>query len=247
MNPKDTTFSRSPVCAPKPKAALIRARSSCRLSCEVSITRSASPRTPCSSSRSAAMPSITRPPSCSGCGRRTLSNLRTRVSSLASRNTTNGRVPPPSRSPMTDFRLVENARLRTSTTAASLGTALWARRARSSMVGRRSGGRLSATNQSRSSSDFAAVLRPAPDRPVMMTISGALLAGSGGLSGLMAHLPPRSSRSWRPPPRAARFVASPAPSRRHLRSRRCGSLAAPRRPSPRFAARSRAGRLSAPR
>ena len=40
---------------------------------------------------------------------------------------------------MTDFRSVENARLRTSMTAASRGTAPLARRARSSMVGSRSG------------------------------------------------------------------------------------------------------------
>src|SRR5580693_5500636 len=73
---------------------------------------------------------------------------------------------------MADFRSVENARLRTSTTAASRGTPPLAHRARSTMVGSRSAGMLSATNQSRSSSDLAAVLRPAPDRPVMMTISG---------------------------------------------------------------------------
>src|SRR6478672_8352178 len=39
------------------------------------------------------------------------------------------------------------------------------------MVGSSPGGRLSTTNQPRSSSDLAAVDRPAPDRPVMMTIS----------------------------------------------------------------------------
>ena len=85
---------------------------------------------------------------------------------------------------MTDFRSVENARLRTSTTAASLGTAPRVRLARSTMVGSRSGGRLSATNQSRSSSDFAAVLRPAPDIPVMITISGPAFPG------VMACVPP---------------------------------------------------------
>ena len=98
-------------------------------------------------------------------------------------------MPLASRSPTTDFRSVLNARLRTSTTAAILGTVPWARRARSSIVGSRSGGRLSATNQSRSSRDFAAVLRPAPDIPVMMTISGVLLSASAGSSGLTAHLP----------------------------------------------------------
>ena len=74
---------------------------------------------------------------------------------------------------MADLRSVEKARLRMSTTAASRGTVPLARRASSAIVGSRPAGRLSATNQSRSSSDLAAVLRPAPDRPVMMTISCA--------------------------------------------------------------------------
>src|SRR6266567_9185337 len=85
-------------------------------------------------------------------------------------------MPRASSSPIADFRSLENGRLRTSTTTAILGTAPLARRARSIIVGSRSGGRLSATNQSRSSSDFAAVLLPAPDIPVMITISGARLA-----------------------------------------------------------------------
>src|SRR5262249_17445431 len=59
-----------------------------------------------------------------------------------------------------------------STTAATRGTSARARRARSSMVTSIAGGRLSATNQSRSSSALAAVERPAPDMPVIMTISG---------------------------------------------------------------------------
>src|SRR6266567_4959764 len=84
-------------------------------------------------------------------------------------------MPRASSSPIADFRSLENGRLRTSTTTAILGTAPLARRARSIIVGSRSGGRLSATNQSRSSSDFAAVLLPAPDIPVMITISGARL------------------------------------------------------------------------
>src|SRR5713101_3146578 len=84
-------------------------------------------------------------------------------------------MPRASSSPIADLRSLENGRLRTSTTTAILGTAPSARRARSTIVGSRSGGRLSATNQSRSSSDFAAVLRPAPDIPVMITISGARL------------------------------------------------------------------------
>ena len=82
-------------------------------------------------------------------------------------------MPRASSSPMADCRSVENARLRTSSTAATRGTAPIARLASSIMVGSSPGGRLSATNQSRSSSDLAAVLRPAPDIPVMITTSGA--------------------------------------------------------------------------
>ena len=73
---------------------------------------------------------------------------------------------------MADFRSVVNARLRTSVTAAIFGTAPFDRSARSTMVGSSPGGRLSTTNQPRSSSDLAAVLRPAPDMPVMITRSG---------------------------------------------------------------------------
>ena len=173
LKPNETTVIRSPESPSPAKAYRIRARSSWTFSAEVSRIRSASARSGWSSSRSAAMPSTTRPPSWSGCGRLTLSNRRTRVSSEASRNTVYGRTPRAYRSLMADFRSVENARLRTSTTAASRGTPPLARRARSAMVGSRSAGMLSATNQSRSSSDLAAVLRPAPDSPVMMTISGA--------------------------------------------------------------------------
>src|SRR5436305_10050408 len=72
---------------------------------------------------------------------------------------------------MADFRSVLNARLRTSTTAAIRLTAPFDLAARSTMVGSSPGGRLSTTNQPRSSSDLAAVDRPAPDRPVMTTMS----------------------------------------------------------------------------
>src|SRR5690242_21716422 len=72
---------------------------------------------------------------------------------------------------MADFRSVLNARLRTSTTAAIRLTAPLDRAARSTIVGSSPGGRLSTTNQPRSSRDLAAVDRPAPDRPVMMTMS----------------------------------------------------------------------------
>src|SRR5580693_8833744 len=72
---------------------------------------------------------------------------------------------------MADFRSVLNARLRMSTTAAIRDTAPLDRRARSTMVGSRPGGRLSTTNQPRSSSDLAAAVRPAPDIPVIITMS----------------------------------------------------------------------------
>src|SRR5215472_17377726 len=103
-----------------------------------------------------------------------------------------------------DLRSVVNARLRTSTTAATFGTSVLARLARSSIVTSMAGGRLSATNQSRSSSDLAAVDRPAPDIPVMMTISGSpwcwvtaippsvLAASAGGVRGLSVAPPQRA-------------------------------------------------------
>src|SRR5215475_4895126 len=56
-------------------------------------------------------------------------------------------------------------------TTAIRGSAASARRVRLIIVGSRPGGRLSMTNQSRSSSALAAVLRPAPDIPVMITMS----------------------------------------------------------------------------
>src|SRR5690349_2040714 len=117
------------------------------------------------------MPSVTRPLPWRGCGRRSLSNRRTSVSSAASRYTTRAVAPRAPRSLMADFRSVLNARLRTSTTAAIRLTAPLDRAARSTIVGSRPGGRLSTTNQPRSSRDLAAVDRPAPDRPVMMTMS----------------------------------------------------------------------------
>src|SRR5262249_14075922 len=57
------------------------------------------------------------------------------------------------------------------------GSAPSARRVRLIIVGSSPGGRLSITNQSRSSSALAAVLRPAPDIPVMITMS---VTGPGG-------------------------------------------------------------------
>ena len=88
LKPNETTLIRSAASASVANASRIRDRSSCTFSAEVSRIRSASARMPWSSSRSAAIPSTMRPPSCSGCGRATLSNLRTSVSSDASRKTT---------------------------------------------------------------------------------------------------------------------------------------------------------------
>src|SRR2546430_599091 len=64
-----------------------------------------------------------------------------------------------------------NARLRTSITTATLVTAPRAWAPSSTMVEINSGGRLSTTNQPRSSRHLAAVLRPAPDRPVTTATS----------------------------------------------------------------------------
>ena len=124
------------------------------------------------------MPSTSRPSPCSGCGRRDASNRRTRVSSSASRKTQprlDAEAPPPRRSAA--WRSPKNSPPRTSATAAirrfpesaSVSkSALPARpcRASSTMRGSSDGGMLSTTNQPRSSSALAAVLRPAPDIPV---------------------------------------------------------------------------------
>ena len=74
------------------------ARSWVTVRCEVSMTRSALSRSGRSSSRSAAMPSTSRPSPCSGWLRRTCSNRRISTSSSASRNSTRGLKPRASRS-----------------------------------------------------------------------------------------------------------------------------------------------------
>src|SRR5277367_3907734 len=168
--PNEMSDRRRPAAVPPPKKSLILARSWWTLSREVSSTRSASPRTSRSSSRSATMPSVTRPVPCSGCGRRSLSNRRTSVSA-ASRNTMRAAAPRAASSLTADLRSVLNARLRKSMTAAIRDTAPLVLVARSTMVGSRVGGRLSTTYQPRSSSALAAVDRPAPDSPVMITMS----------------------------------------------------------------------------
>ena len=82
------------------------------------MTTWASARRSRSISRSAWMPSSSRPSPCSGCGRRTLSNRRTSASSVASRKIRCG-CQPASRSAASPACSSEwNARARTSTTAA---------------------------------------------------------------------------------------------------------------------------------
>ena len=87
LKPKDMTVARSSGSSSPANWASILARSSCTLRLEVSITRSASPRSSRSRSRSAAMPSTMRPSPWRGCGRRTDSKRRTRASSEDSRKT----------------------------------------------------------------------------------------------------------------------------------------------------------------
>ena len=71
--------------------------------------------------------------------------------------------------------------------------------ARSAMVANRPGGRLSTTNQPRSSRHFAAVLRPAPDRPVMIVISRR--SGAQAARRAAGPLPRASVRRARSPHR----------------------------------------------
>lgn len=167
--------------------ASILARSSCTLRLEVSITRSASPRSSRSRSRSAAMPSTIRPSPWSGCGRRTDSKRRTRASSEDSRKTIRRVTCLASRSARDSRRLSKKRRPRTSTTTAIRATLPCERAPSSTMVGISAGGRLSTTNQPRSSRHLAAVLRPAPDIPEMMTSSG-MVAGPSPVSFVVAVL-----------------------------------------------------------
>jgi hypothetical protein len=78
--------------------------------------------------------------------------------------------------PLAVRRSDENARDRTSATTAILGTAPCARELRSTIVASSDGGRLSTTNQPRSSRHLAAVERPAPDSPVTTTTSSGRAA-----------------------------------------------------------------------
>ena len=86
---------------------------------EVSRMTSASERSSPSRARSRWMPSSSRPDAWSGCGRRTLSNRRTRASSVASRKTTDGRCPARPSSATIWPKSANTPWLRTSTTAAT--------------------------------------------------------------------------------------------------------------------------------
>ena len=131
------------------------------------MTRSASPRRSRIISRSAVMPSSSRPSPCSGCGRRAASCRRTSTSSVASRK----RIGRPGAAAGRGRRARRAARRRTSATAdvdddgdPGLVAAVAARPGRAPAP-ISCGGRLSTTNQPRSSSTPAAVLRPAPVMP----------------------------------------------------------------------------------
>ena len=140
----------------------------------VSSTRLASPRTPCSSSRSAAIPSTTRPPPQR---MRAAHALEPADQGLVAGLEEHDVGPGAPGLEVADDRLqvgAERAAAHVDDRGDPGHSALGPPRRDPGIVGSRSGGRLSATNQSRSSRDFAAVLRPAPDIPVMMTISGVL-------------------------------------------------------------------------
>src|SRR5690606_33980924 len=99
----------------------------------------------------------------------------TRTSSLASRNSSVGRTPR-ARSALSDpCKAAKKEPDRTSITTATLATARCPSASSFTTVGSNSGGRLSTTNQPRSSRTSAAVLRPAPDMPETSTSSGGRL------------------------------------------------------------------------
>ena len=171
MKPKESSSTRSTPARSEAKKCATRAAVWCGLSRVVSITTSATERRSASCERSTWMPSASRPSPCSGCGRRAEDWRRTMTSSEASRKTTRGRFPRDSSCLITDPRSAVNARLRTSMTTAIRVTRPRERAPRSTIVSISSGGRLSTTNQPRSSITFAAVLRPAPERPETMATS----------------------------------------------------------------------------
>ena len=114
------------------------------------------------------------PSACSGLGRRIpVEPAHQRFVGFASRNTTRGWQPMAVSSSIADRRSEVNALLRTSDDAGDPATPKppTADRGIDHRLARMLGGRLSTTNQPRSSRDFAAVLRPAPDKPEMIAIS----------------------------------------------------------------------------
>ena len=172
LKPKDTTVARSAAASPSANACLDLGGQLVHVEVEVSITRSASPRRSRTISRSRAMPSSSRPPPCSGCGRRAASCRRTSTSSVP-RGTGPRRFAPCSADRgEAPRRSAKKPRERTSTTTRDAAGSLscrWPRRQHPTTSGSIEGGRLSTTNQPRSSSALAAVLRPAPVMPVTMT------------------------------------------------------------------------------
>ena len=117
------------------------------------------------------MPSTSRPSPCSGWLRRTCSNRRTSTASAASRNSSRGLV-----AAVVEV-LDHGAEVGGERAAAHVHDHGDARDLpagagpRSTIVAISSGGRLSTTNQPRSSSTLAAVLRPAPDSPLTSATS----------------------------------------------------------------------------
>ena len=184
------------------------------------------------------MPSTNRPSPCNGCGRRTFSKRRTNSSSVASRNSTLGSAPRRRNAESAPCRSEVKPRLRTSTTAAILLMAPPLRVPSSTIVSSRPGGRLSTTNQPRSSRHFAAVLRPAPDSPVNTTsCSGSCPVGSGDADSVTSSpspsllpLSPASLASLAS--LASPTVRRPTPRARPARcARRCRRPQQARRPS----------------
>ena len=110
------------------------------------------------------MPSSSRPPSCSGCGRRLDSNRRTRASSLDSRNRILRSTPAGHHLGHRRRELVEQAAAADvdhDGDPVDIGACGEQRQGGGSIIG----GRLSMTNQPRSSRARAALERPAPDIP----------------------------------------------------------------------------------
>ena len=145
LNPNDSTVTRSPRESSPPNSSSTRLRSWLTLRWVVSISTSACPRASTSSSRSAPIPSESRPSPCNGCGRRTLSNRRINTSVSASTNTTRGEKPWSRNACTAPVRSVEKARLRTSSTMAVLRAIPPALYASSAMSSIRAWGRLSTT------------------------------------------------------------------------------------------------------